>query len=466
MPPQSGNAARPHRHGLNIRSIRPGLNVPSGRTAHVAWWRRLETVVFLLAVAGAAALATGCSDDLHVATAELASGEVGRSTVALSADGGTAYYTWVARDSTGWNVWLSAWTRGASGPSAPVRVNATPGNAAAHNQAPPQVGVDAEGRVYVAWINRIDVPGRRFPANDLFLAVSGDGGRTFGPEQTVNSDAGGLPTGHTFHNMTPLPDGSMLVSWIDGRARAAAEAKIEATVVTTSGDAHSAHAAMHAPLNNDSDVPAVGSEIRVARVEDGGRIIRETAVLDQSSCPCCRTNLAVGPDGRIHAVWRHEYESGERDIVTAHSDDGGETFSPLRPVFRDHWNINACPHTGPAIAVDGDGRVHVVWYTGAESAPGIRHAVSADRGETFSKVSTVLDNVPVSQVALAASSGQVTLLTEDHERNGLSSWRVRGGNINWTSLQAGAELPSQAAAGGTLVQTWREGNALKARMWS
>ncbi len=426
------------------------------------WWRRLETAVFLLAVAGAAALATGCSDDLHVATAELASGDVGRSTVAISADGGTAYYTWVARDSTGWNVWLSAWTRGASGPSAPVRVNATDGNAAAHDQAPPQVGVDAEGRVYVAWINRIDVPGRRFPANDLFLAVSGDGGRTFGPEQTVNSDAGGLPTGHTFHNMTPLPDGSMLVSWIDGRARAAAEATMEGTPPAEG----TAHAAMHAPVTDRNAHPVPGSEIRVARVEDGGRIIRETAILDRSSCPCCRTNVAVGPEGRIHVVWRHEYDSGERDIVTAHSDDGGETFSPLRPVFRDYWNINACPHTGPAIAVDRDGHVHVAWYTGAESAPGIRHAVSTDRGETFRKVSTVLDNVPVSQVALAASSGHVTLLTEDHERGGLSSWRVRGGNINWTSLQAGAELPSQAAAGGTLVQTWREGNALKARMWS
>lgn len=392
---------------------------------------------FLVAIAtiggfvGVAALTTGCSDDVRVVTAELAVGDVGRSTTAVAPDGATAYYAWVARDTTGWNVWLSAWTREASGPfaagpSAAVRVNARPGNAAAHDQAPPQVGVDTEGRVYVAWIDRIDVPGRRFPANDLYLAVSDDGGQSFGPEQTVNADAGGIPTGHTFHNMTALPDGSMLLSWIDGRAS--------------------------------------GSQIRVARVEDGGRIIRETAVLDQSSCPCCRTNLAVGPDGRVYAVWRHEYESGERDIVIAHSDDGGETFSPYRPVFRDYWNINACPHTGPAIVVDSSGKVHVAWYTGTESAPGIRHGVSANRGETFEQVRTVQGDVPVAQVALAASSGKVTLLTEDHNRNGVSAWRVRGSGITWTSLVEGAALPSQAAGGELLSQTWREGNTLRGRL--
>jgi hypothetical protein len=221
---------------------------------------------------------------------------------------------------------------------------------------------------------------------------------------------------------------------------------------------------MHSPINSGEDGATVGSEIRVARVEDGGRIIRETAVLDRSSCPCCRTNVAVAPDGRIHVVWRHEYESGERDIVTSFSDDGGETFSPYRSVFRDRWNINACPHTGPAVAVDGNGRVHVAWYTGAESASGIRHAVSTDRGETFGQVSMVQDDVPVSQVALAASSGHVLLMSDDHERKGVSTWRIRGGNINWTALQAGAELPSQVAAGGTLMQTWREGSRLHGRM--
>lgn len=412
--------------------------------------RRMEGVAFLLVIAGVAALVPGCTDDVRVITAELAVGDVGRSTTAVAPDGATAYYAWVARDSTGWNVWLSAWTREASGPfaagpSAAVRVNATPGNAAAHDQAPPQVGVDTEGRVYVAWINRIDVPGRRFPANDLYLAVSDDGGQSFGPEQTVNDDAGGIPTGHTFHNMAALPDGSMLISWIDGRAKEAAD--------------HSDHAD-----HVDHADHASGSQIRVARVEDGGRIIRETAVLDQSSCPCCRTNLAVGPNGRVYAVWRHEYESGERDIVIAHSDDGGETFSPYRPVFRDHWNINACPHTGPAIVVDSSGKVHVAWYTGAESAPGIRHGVSANRGETFEHVRTVQDNVQVAQVALAASSGKVILLTEDHERKGVSAWRVRGSGITWTSLVEGAALPSQVSRGELLSQTWREGNTLRGRL--
>lgn len=388
--------------------------------------------------------------------AELASGEVGRPTVAVSEDGGTAYYTWVERTDGAWNVWLSAWERGAEGPSAPVRVNTTPGNAAAHDQAPPQVGVDLKGRVYVTWTNSIPVEGRRFPASDLFVAVSSDGGRTFGPEQHVHSDAGGAPAGHTFHNMTRLEDGAMLVSWIDGRRSEAARLASEGSTASEGDDEHAEgehaegeHAAMHASN--------IGSEIRVARIEDGGARVYETAVLDTSSCPCCRTNLAVDAHGRIYATWRHEYDSGDRDIVLAFSDDGGATFSEPRPVRRDYWNISACPHTGPAIDVSASGDVHVAWYTGADDNAGIQHVVSRDRGESFTSARNVLPDVPVAQVALSPDAkGNIRLLTEDATRGGLSTWRIGRGSVTWKSVQEAATLPSIAHRAGTMATTWKE----------
>lgn len=424
-----------------------------------------HSLLAVLVVLPVVMLASGCGAKPEATTireAILSSGDVGRSTTAVSPTGDTAYFAWVERDSTGWNVWLSSWVRGREAPDPAVRVNATPGNAAAHDQAPPQVAVDTEGRVHVAWINRIDVPGRRFPANDLFLAVSRDKGKTFGPEMTVNSDAGGLPAGHTFHNLTRLPDGAMLVSWIDGRKR-----EQERTTESMPAPA-SAHAEAHAAAHTSS-----GSEIRVARVEDGGTRIRETAVLDTSSCPCCRTSLAVAPSGRIFTAWRHEFEtedgSVERDIVIAHSDDGGETFSAPRPVHRDHWKIDACPHTGPTLAVTAGGDVHVAWYTGVESSPGIFYAESTDGGLTFRNVTHVLGDVPVSQAALLARpDGVVELLTEDRTRNGVSTWTARGNAVTWKSVALEAVLPSTAGDGSMTARTWRQAGRLTARVeeWS
>ncbi len=427
---------------------------------------RTSLGVALLTMAVGLTMALGlaaCSSGPVTRETELASGEVGRPTVALSEDGRAAYYTWVERTDGAWNVWLSAWDRGAAEPSAPVRVNATPGNATAHDQAPPQVGVDLEGRVYVAWTNSISVEGRRFPASDLFVAVSSDGGRTFGAEQHVHSDAGDEPAGHTFHNLTRLADGAMLVSWIDGRRSEAARlmevARGENSDAMGSGDMssgeHSAHAAMHAST--------VGSEIRVARIEDGGARIYETDVLDTSSCPCCRTNMAVDAQGRVYTTWRHEYDNGDRDIVLAFSDDGGLTFTDPRPVRRDYWNISACPHTGPAIGIAPTGDVHVAWYTGADDNAGIQHIVSRDRGETFTSALNVLPGVPVAQVALSQDTkGNVRLLTEDATRGGLSSWRIHRGSVTWQDVRENASLPSIEQRSGTVATTWKEGSRLVA----
>lgn len=68
------------------------------------------------------------------------------------------------------------------------------------------------------WPNSTPVEGRRFPTSDLRWARSTDGGRTFGPAETVNADAGGVPASHTFHNALVDASGRLVVSWLDSRA--------------------------------------------------------------------------------------------------------------------------------------------------------------------------------------------------------------------------------------------------------
>jgi hypothetical protein len=233
--------------------------------------------------------------------------------------------------------------------------------------------------VYVTWIADRDVPGRPFPATDLRLARSADGGRSFSPAVTVNDD-GGFRSGHSFHDVAVSPDGSVYVSWLDSRAQDAYERESGHTPVA----GHASH----------GDGPGV--EVRVARSTDGGRAFGEAAVVAQGVCECCRTRLAFGRDGVVYVAWRHQFGANVRDPAVARSDDGGATFGEPVRVAADGWLIPGCPHSGPAIAVDGAGRVHVAWHTGAPGRAGLYHAMSDDRGASF--------HTP-SQIAAAGAAG-------------------------------------------------------------
>jgi hypothetical protein len=52
-------------------------------------------------------------------------------------------------------------------------------------------------------------------------------------------------------------------------------------------------------------------------------------------------------------------------------------------VHTDDWKFDACPHAGPAIAVDFKGTLHVAWWTGKEGSAGVYYTRSTDGAKTF-----------------------------------------------------------------------------------
>ena len=84
-------------------------------------------------------------------------------------------------------------------------------------------------------------------------------------------------------------------------------------------------------------------------------------------CFCCKTALLVRGDVVI-AAWRHIFPGSIRDIAVARSTDGGRTFGEPVRASADNWQIDACPDDGPAIAMDAAGTLHVAWPTVVESA--------------------------------------------------------------------------------------------------
>ena len=341
-----------------------------------------------------------------------------------------------------------------------VRVNDRPGDAAAHPQAPPQVAVGPDGEVYVAWIAQRPVPGRRFPASDIRFARSTDGGKTFSPATTVHPDPG-YPTSHHFHHMTVGPDGTVYVSWLDGTARDAARQAMAAS------DAEHAHATMshaaasHHEMHGDDDLP--GTELRLTYSRDGGQTFAEPVVVAQGTCQCCRTAMATDSAGHLYLAWRHIFADGSRDMALATSSDGGRSFSPPVRVHADGWQIDGCPHAGPSLGVDDAGVVHVVWYSGEQSAPGVFYARSHDGGTSFGERTTLAARVPVAQVG-AATEGPATFIVWEDPLNDTFHARVFGRASAVENLvSAPGRYPAVAAAGGVQAIAWSDGGRLIVR---
>lgn len=407
------------------------------------------------------ALVTACADrnaldDVVV----VAAGDVHSPTVALDPTGARTFVAWVAGDSA-YDVMLARGT-GSGKFSAPVRVNSVPRDAAPHAQAPAQVAVGPGGNVYVLWQNNTEIAGRRFPASDLRFARSTDGGHTFEPTIFVNDDAGGAPASHTFHNLAVAEDGTVYVSWIDGRANAessegghASHGMAAVTArpdVSTAGDAAARPGVAEAAGGATAPAPA-GPQIRVARSTDGGRTFEPSVVVAEGACPCCRTALAVA-GGNVFVAWRDVAEGSIRDVVVARSRDGGRSWSAPTAVHADGWRIDGCPHAGPALATTTDGRVHVAWYTGAPDRAGIHYA-TADSTLAFGPPRALLTGewVPPSLVALTGVGGDVIAAWDDR-RAEVPVLRVGDPLASASAQRVDGRAPALGAGGAHHVVTW------------
>lgn len=401
--------------------------------------------------------------------ATLAAAGASNPTAAAGADG-SRYVAWVGTEGGAANVWLARAERGTFG--APVRVNDRPGDAAPHEQAPAQVATGPDGTVYVVWQNNREIPGRRFPASDLRLARSTDGGRTFEPAVTVNDDAGAMPSSHTFHNIVVGRDGTVWVSWLDSRVRdaerarrqppAARHASPAAGAAKPSGDStRSMHG--HGGMREDPTLP--GGEVRVAKSTDGGRTFGPSMVVDGGVCPCCRTSLAVGADGSVYVAWRKVYAGDVRDPVVARLAPGAAAFGAPVRVHADGWVFPGCPHAGPSLAVDGRGRLHVAWYTGKDGSQGLWHAVSADGGRTFGAPTALLTGkwVPPSQVALAADGDGVWATWDDRRTadGPVTVARIDGERVEVVTRERTGRSPVLVSDARGVLLAWHQGQTVR-----
>jgi hypothetical protein len=182
------------------------------------------------------------------------------------------------------------------------------------------------------------------------------------------------PGNRGWENVAADRNGRVYVVWLDHRELAQQDGTVAAS--------HHDHAAPATDAKPDGVAMAQRSKLYITSV-DGAVAPR---AITGGVCYCCKTAIAATADGGIVAAWRHVYPGNIRDIAFAASRDGGATFAPPVRVSQDKWVLEGCPDDGPAIAVDGKNRIHVVWPTliteGNAETIALFYATSAD-GKTF-----------------------------------------------------------------------------------
>jgi hypothetical protein len=293
-------------------------------------------------------------------------------------------------------------------------------------------------------VRDVAVPGRQWPAGEIRLSRSADGGRSWSAPVTLNDDTTGTIVGHNFHGAAWAGDSGLVVAWLDERGGGAIVDHAHAGDDT------------HADPTSEPD-----ARIYAARSTDFGASWHPNVAVWGAACPCCRVALARRPDGGLVAAWRKHYPGNVRDVVTAPL-DGGAAGAPAR-VHQDGWVFPGCPHAGPAIAVDARGVTHVAWYTGVPGAAGVRYARVDRSGRAIGRELALVSaaGVPTAHVAVTPLEDGGAVVAYDVTARGdrrVVLARVQAdGSLGATAAVPGGEdgaHPQLARTAGGAVVAW------------
>lgn len=227
-----------------------------------------------------------------------------------------------------------------------VKVQSQPEPISADGENRPKLAFGTKGEIYVAYTKPLSKP----YTGEIRFARSVDGGRSFSPLITVHSNRDEIT--HRFESMIVDTSGRIFIAWIDKRDAEAARAKKE---------------------------KYAGAAIYYSVSTDQGASFQKDYKLAEHSCECCRIALALNPEGKPVAMWRHVFEPNLRDHALSELNADGNTAPLIRTTF-DEWRIDACPHHGPSVAFDHDGRRHQTWFNVKADEGGVFYAATNSKG--------------------------------------------------------------------------------------
>lgn len=365
-----------------------------------------------------------------------------------TAKDGTACVVWVEHRGKEADVMLKRFNREGQALAEPVRINPQAGQATAWRGDPPTVAVAPDGTVYVGWTGRAESASRIPP--DIYLSASRDGGKSFAAPVKVNDDP--KPTDHGMHSLTVAGDGRIYMAWLDERNVAPAPADMKMNAKSSS----------HHEENN--------RELFFSSSTDGGRSFSPNQSVAADVCPCCKTNLAVGNDGRVYVSWRQVLPGDYRHIAVTSSSDQGKTFAKATIVSDDEWMLKGCPVSGAALSA-ADGTLQVLWYAGGDKGQrGIYSSESRDAGRTFNpRQLLAAGSAQGMPVLLGEFAGVATGVWQEGEGGNAQVLAAQFGNDgkakDQTTVARAGELPAAAITNGRVLIVYVSQDGEKQSVW-
>jgi hypothetical protein len=265
--------------------------------------------------------------------------------------------------------------------------------------ARPKIVVDAKGGVVLAFSIFRD---KAFNGQVL-TTRSVDGGESFAPPRPITSNN----ESQRFEAVGLDADGTVFAAWLDKRNRVPAK---------QNGQKYD------------------GAGLFFASSKDGGATYSEARLAADNTCECCRLGLAFAGPGRPVVVFRNIFEGGVRDHAVVTFSDSA-TPGDVRRVSKDDWQIAACPHHGPSLAVSAAGTYHVTWYTSGKARKGLFYARSQDEGRTFSDPVPIgrADRNPTRPYVLAGPRGTTIAWKEfDGEKTTVNVMTSHDDGLSWS----------------------------------
>lgn len=234
--------------------------------------------------------------------------------------------------------------------SAPVQVNQVAEDIYAMGENRPKIIVADNGHIYISWTQKLPA---RFSGHIRF-SRSVDGGKSFSEPVIVNDHR--AVTSHRFEAMALNERGDIYLAWLDKRDLLAAK---------------------------KAQQPYKGAALYYAISTDGGVTFNRNEKIIDNTCECCRVAMAIDNDQLPVMLWRHIFGDNVRDHAMVKFTGRNQAGDVVR-VSQDQWQIEACPHHGPDISIEEDGRYHLVWFNNAPERHGLFYASTSDQGKTFS----------------------------------------------------------------------------------
>lgn len=312
---------------------------------------------------------------------------------------GTLWLAWMA----GGQVSVASSQDAGRSFSTPTQVTTKRLNLDEGPDARPKIVVDRKGGIALAFSIFRD---EAFNGQVLYTR-SVDGGNSFAEPKpiTANNES------QRFEALAVDADGAVFAAWLDKRNRVPAK---------------------------DAGRKYGGAGLFFASSRDGGVTYSEASLAQDNTCECCRLGLAFAAPGRPVMIFRNIFEGGVRDHAVVTFTDLS-TPGEVHRVSNDDWQINACPHHGPSLAVAPNGTYHVAWYTNGKARKGLFYAHSRDEGRTFSAPMALgrTDRGPTRPFVLAGPAGTVVVWKEfDGEKTSVQMMMSHDDGETWSPPRA------------------------------